>query len=207
MPIYQLPADQEFRMATGGMGLEGVAELPAVLFGSESRDRMISQGMHVERETWRMSSGEVALYVIPRGETVVLSDIVALPTGGIQLVEQPVLDYGIGEVVPISTVTDANKEWADAQLLAAALAAGGEAGDFILLPDGTIIPAPPRADTESSPSGGEAEAPTTIPPESVSEEALPPDGCETIDILNFGPNGEFIGTSQEHFNGWEWVPI
>ena len=204
MPNYIPQVDAEFRMATGGMGLEGVEELPPVLFQSESRDRLISQGMHVERETWRMSSGEVALHVIPRGETVVLSDFVALPTGGIQLVEQPVLDYGVGEAVPIATITDANKEWADAQLLAAALAAPGA---FIMLPDGTIIPAPPQLDTESSPSGGTTETPPTSSDGSISEEALPPDGCETIDILNFGPNGEFIGTSQEHFNGWGWVPI
>src|SRR3990167_10609871 len=125
MPNYIPQVDAEYRMATGCMGLEGVAELPPVLFQSESRDRLISQGMHTERETWRMSSGEVALHVIPRGETVVLSDFVALPMGGIQLVEQPVLDYGIGEAGPLATITDANKEWADAQLLAAALAAPG----------------------------------------------------------------------------------
>src|SRR3990167_8317723 len=125
MPNYIPQVDAEFRMATGGMGLEGVEELPPVLFQSESRDRLISQGMHVERETWRVSRGEGALPVLPRGETVVLSDFVALPTGGIQLVEQPVLDYGIGEAVPISTISEANKEWADAQLLAAALAAPG----------------------------------------------------------------------------------
>lgn len=226
MPLFQLPVDTRYRIATGGLGLEGIVEAPNVLPALESRARMVSQGALGGNETWRMSSGEVGTFTVPQNETVILSDIVSLPGGGLAVIEQAALDYGTGALAAIGpatigpaapdydaggfaaepTVTDSNKEWADAQLLDMALAQGLESGELTMLADGTIISTPPVLESPTAPQG-EPEAPTTSPEGSISGEALPSEGCATVDILNFDSAGNFIGTSQEHFDGYGYSVI
>jgi len=108
MPIFQLPTDTEFRAATGGQGLEGLQELPAVLFGSESRARMIEQGMLVGSETWRMSSGEVAFFTAPQNEAVLILDTVST-LEGLEELERETLDVTGKGLVEEESLTKAMK--------------------------------------------------------------------------------------------------
>ena len=109
MPNFVPQVDEAFHLATGGEGLEGVGELPAVLFQSESLARMIEQGALADRETWRMSSGETAFFTVPQNETVIILDTAATPTEGLMETERETLDVTGEGLVEEESLTRATK--------------------------------------------------------------------------------------------------
>ena len=107
MPLWWPQRDAVYRTATGGLGLESVQALPAILFQTQSRAEMIELGMLPGTETWRISSGETAFFDIPQNETVIILDMLASPTEGLMEVEQETLDVTGKGLVEEASVTKA----------------------------------------------------------------------------------------------------
>src|SRR3990167_1339325 len=211
MPLWRPPRNREYRLATGGTGLEGQPPPPGIQFETSlgSSAFLESQGAISENEVFRISHGEQALHVIPQGERVILTGVASAVSGGLVEFEQEAIDLGRGVLdVVQDPLAAANAAFAEEALLNLALSQGLESGELTMLPDGTIIVTPPSPVEETAPppdfgGGASTDQPIVNPGGSTSGEDAPTGGCETsVTDPQFGPSGEVLDPGGIiHFDG------
>ena len=184
MPLYRPYASPEYRIATGGTGLEGLPGERGFAVETHAGSTIFLEGRGVvaESEVFRIPSGSQFEYIIPQGERVVLVTTSAPASGGLIEVEQEAIDAGRGVVEAVGPVVDpitaqnaANAEAIlaaqAAALLSEALAEGLRNGSLVATgplddPNTQIIPAPPPQALDTAP-------PPPAPAPSVSPSPTP----------------------------------
>ena len=232
MPLYRPYESVQYRIATGGTGLEGLPQERgfAVLTHAGSTTFLESQGVVSDQEVFRIPSGSRFEHIVPVGERVILVTTSAPSVGGLVEVEQEAIDVGRGvletlgpAVDPITAQNAANAQAIlaaqEQALLEEALAAGLRDGSLVATgplddPNTQIIPAPPAQVLETAPPPPAAQPVASPSPTPVSgtEPIVNPEGSTSQEAQPTGgcETSEFvIGTSVtlQHFNGTEWVVI
>lgn len=225
MPFYKPAESQQFRIATGGTGLQGLPDEREFVVETHAGSTAFleSQGVVGEAEVFRVSSGEQNIAIIPQGERVIVTYEVATVNQGLFEFEQEAVDVGRGvlesvdpiglavaEFVANLVLDPVNNEVVSLEELALreALRAAQALAEAIgpVLTDAPASESAPTADFGAT-GGTVSEIPVANPEGSTSQEAAPTGGCETIEIPIFDSQGQIIQFQLHHFDGSVWNGI